>query len=148
MSAPDAATWARLHAAALAASVRAHAPYSRFHVGAAVLLNDGEVVCGANMENASYGLSLCAEAVAMATVNSAGRLADVVALLVTGGPSDDAGSGEPITPCGRCRQMVAEVAGVAGRDILVAATDRSGRHAIVHPASGWLPHAFALTVPE
>lgn len=143
----DGPTLARLHAAALAASEHAHAPYSRFHVGAAVLLSDGSVVTAANMENASYGLSLCAEAVALATVNSAGRLADVVALLVTGGHAADTGPGEPVTPCGRCRQLVAEVAGVTGRDLVVAATDRSGTRAIVHPASGWLPHAFTLEVP-
>lgn len=144
----DRAMMARLHAAALAASDHAHAPYSRFHVGAAVLLVDGSVVTAANMENASYGLSLCAEAVALATVNSAGRLADVVALLVTGGHAGTGdGPGEPVTPCGRCRQMVVEVAGVAGRDLVVAATDRSGTRAIVQPASGWLPHAFSLTEP-
>ena len=147
MSVLDPATMARLHAAARAASAHAHAPYSGFHVGAAVLLRDGTVVTGANMENASYGLSLCAEAVALATVNSAGRLADVLALLVTGGLADtggDTGGGEPVTPCGRCRQMVAEVAALAGRDLEVAATDRSGTRAIVHPASGWLPHAFTV----
>lgn len=143
----DGPTMARLHAAALAASDHAHAPYSHFHVGAAVLLTDGSVVTAANMENASYGLSLCAEAVALATVNSAGRLTDVVALLVTGGHAGAIGAGEPVTPCGRCRQLVAEVAQVSGRDVLVAATDRSGTRAIVHPASGWLPHAFSLTVP-
>ena len=70
---------------ARAAARNAHAPYSNFGVGAAVLLSDGQVVSGANFENASYGLSLCAETVAIATVNAQGRLADVVAIGVVGG---------------------------------------------------------------
>ena len=60
----------RLIAAAREAARHAHAPYSRFAVGAAVLLSDGTVVTGANVENASYGLSLCAETVAIATVSA------------------------------------------------------------------------------
>ena len=60
----------RLIAAARDAARNAHAPYSRFAVGAAVLLTDGSVVTGANVENASYGLSLCAETVAIATVSA------------------------------------------------------------------------------
>ena len=60
-------------AAAGAAATHAHAPYSRFPVGAAVLLRDGTIMPGANVENASYGLSLCAETVAGATASAAGR---------------------------------------------------------------------------
>ena len=70
----------RLIAAAREAARHAHAPYSRFAVGAAVLLTDGSVVTGANVENASYGLSLCAETVAVATASAQGRLADIVAV--------------------------------------------------------------------
>ena len=58
--------------AAKEAAVNAHAPYSRFAVGAAVLLEDGSIVTGCNFENASYGLSLCAETVALATLNAQG----------------------------------------------------------------------------
>ena len=62
--------------AARAARANAYAPYSRFPVGAAVRLSDGEVVVGANFENASFGLSLCAETVALAAANAQGRLGD------------------------------------------------------------------------
>ena len=71
---------ADLIAAARVAARHAHAPYSRFAVGAALLLTDGSIVTGTNFENASYGLSLCAETVALATANAAGRLRDVVEL--------------------------------------------------------------------
>ena len=71
---------AALIAAAREAARHAHAPYSRFAVGAALLLADGSIVTGCNFENASYGLSLCAETVALATANAQGKLADVVLL--------------------------------------------------------------------
>ena len=136
----------RLHAAALAVRDHAHAPYSRFHVGAAVLLEDGEIVVGANMENASYGLSLCAEALALGAVTARGSLAKVVAVLVTGGPGDAPldRAGEAITPCGRCRQLLAEAAGLSARDLPVIATDLTGTVRIARPVSGWLPDSFRL----
>ena len=78
----------QLIAAAREAMAHAHAPYSRFAVGAAVRLTDGSIVAGCNFENASYGLSLCAETVALASVNAQGRLADVEAIAVVGGAMD------------------------------------------------------------
>ena len=139
----------RLHDAALAVRGHAHAPYSRFHVGAAVLLASGEIVTAANMENASYGLSLCAEALALGAATGAGGLDKVRAVVVTGGAFDldPEREGGAITPCGRCRQLLAETAGVAGVDFPVIATDLTGRRRIEHPVSGWLPHAFALRDP-
>mgnify|MGYP003338569076 FL=1 len=71
-----------LVAAARAAMRHAYAPYSKFAVGAAVRLIDGSVITGSNFENASYGLSLCAETVALAAVNAQGRLADVEAIQI------------------------------------------------------------------
>ena len=107
--------------AARVAANNAHAPYSRFAVGAALLLADGAIVSGANFENASYGLSLCAETVALATANAQGRLQDVVAIGVIGGAlRGGAMTGdEPVRPCGRCRQILNEAAQVGGRDIVV-----------------------------
>ena len=108
----DATTVRRMIAAARAAAVHAHAPYSRFAVGAALLMTDGVIVTGANVENASYGLSLCAETVAIASLSAAGRLRDVVAIGVIGGMMEDgvAQGDTPVRPCGRCRQVLNEAA--------------------------------------
>lgn len=122
----------------------AHAPYSRFGVGAAVLLGDGRVVRGANFENASYGLSLCAETVALAAVNMAGALRDVVALGVVGGVigSDGIEGASPVRPCGRCRQVLNEAAQLGGRDIGIFCASADGAVVERHMLSELLPHAF------
>ena len=130
-----------LIAAARAAAGHAHAPYSRFRVGAAVLLTDGSVVTGANVENASYGLSLCAETVAIATASAAGRLRDVVAIGVVGGPMDGAGD-TAVRPCGRCRQVLNEAAQLGGRDLTVWCAGLTGEALEEHRLSDLLPHAF------
>ncbi|KQS04443.1 cytidine deaminase [Sphingomonas sp. Leaf357] len=134
----------RLIAAARDAATRAHAPYSNFGVGAALLLTDGSIVTGTNFENASYGLSLCAETVALATANSAGRLADVLAVGVIGGAiRDGAVTGDtPVGPCGRCRQVINEAAQIGGRDIVVWCGSATGDAVDRHMLSELLPHAF------
>jgi len=133
--------------AARAAMAHAHAPYSRFAVGAALRLGDGGIVTGANFENVSLGLSLCAETVAIASANAAGRLTQIVALAVVGGPmgvaGTGAGSGVPITPCGRCRQVLAEAASLAGRDIHVYCAPLSGEGGAAYSVAELLPHAFS-----
>jgi len=91
----------RLVRAAAQARRNAYAPYSRFRVGAAVLTQDGSVFTGANVENASYGLSHCAERVAIHKAVSEGhRTITTVAVVVVGD--------EPAMPCGACRQVMAE----------------------------------------
>ncbi len=94
-------TDAELIAAADAIASRAYAPYSRYPVGAAVLAADGTVFTGANVENASYGLSVCAERVAIFTAAAAGRRRLRAVAVVTG-------SSQPAAPCGACRQVMAE----------------------------------------
>ena len=130
-----------LIAAARVAASHAHAPYSRFAVGAAVLLTDGGVVTGANVENASYGLSLCAETVAIATAASQGRLRDVVAIGVVGGAMDGGGE-QPVRPCGRCRQVLNEAAQLGGRDLTVFCAGLTGDALEGHRLSDLLPNAF------
>jgi cytidine deaminase len=130
--------------AARAAARLAYAPYSRFAVGAAVLLADGTVVTGANVENASYGLSLCAETVALATTASQGRLGEVVAIAVTGGrkgPDGPEGSAV-VSPCGRCRQVINEAAQLGGRDLPVFCAAPDGSAVTRYRLSELLPDAF------
>ena len=100
--------------AARQAAQSAYAPYSKFHVGAALRFADGAVVTGCNVENASYGLALCAETVAVAKAMQEGRRGGLVQVAVTG--PEDRGGAEPITPCGRCRQVLNELAALGGTD--------------------------------
>ena len=96
--------WLRLRERAIAASGRAYAPYSRFHVGAAGLVEDGRIVEGCNVENASYGMTLCAECGLVSALHASGggRLLAVVVV---------ANGSEPVMPCGRCRQLLYEHGG-------------------------------------
>ena len=127
-------------AAAREARKNAHAPYSRFAVGAAVRLTDGSIITGANFENASYGLSLCAETVALACANAQGRLADIEALAVAGGDA-------PVTPCGRCRQVLLEAEQVARRPISIYCTSAADGPFQKFSLAELLPHAFdAVTI--
>jgi cytidine deaminase len=123
-----------LVAAARAAAGQAYAPYSNFAVGAALLFEDGEIVTGANVENASYGLSLCAETVAAGRAMAEGRRGGLVMVAVTGPGS------EPITPCGRCRQVLNELAALGGTDPLVLCVGPGDVYRI--PLSQLLPAAF------
>lgn len=123
-----------LIAAARAAAARSYSPYSNFPVGAALLFDDGTVVTGTNVENASYGLGLCAETVAVGMAMANGVRGGLVSVAVTG-PGDD-----PITPCGRCRQVLNELAQLGGTDpqVLCVGPDEVRRVKL----SELLPHAF------
>jgi cytidine deaminase len=101
--------WPALRDAATAVAARAHAPYSRLHVGAAGLAQDGAVLSACNVENASYGLTMCAEC-GLAAALVAGGHGRLLAVAVT------AGDGAPLAPCGRCRQVLLEH---GGPDLLV-----------------------------
>ena len=130
--------------AARAAAAHAHAPYSNFAVGAALLMSDGSLVTGTNFENASYGLSLCAETVALATANAQGRLREVVAVGVVGGHiGPDGMEGEDVvSPCGRCRQVLNEAAQLGDRDIVVHCGTATGSAIRSYRLSELLPAAF------
>ena len=96
--------WSELKAQAVAVAERAYAPYSRFPVGAAAMVDDGRVVVGCNVENAAYGVVLCAECgvVCQLHATGGGRLTHFVCVN---------GLGEVIMPCGRCRQLLCEHGG-------------------------------------
>ncbi|HEV8297158.1 MAG TPA: cytidine deaminase [Acidimicrobiales bacterium] len=106
---PGAIDWPALRAEATRAATRAYAPYSRLHVGAAGLVDDGRIVTGCNVENASYGLTLCAECGLVSALHATGggRLVAVVCV---------DGNGHHLAPCGRCRQLLYEQ---GGRELLV-----------------------------
>ncbi|MEZ5736596.1 MAG: cytidine deaminase [Novosphingobium sp.] len=125
--------------AALGATAFAYAPYSGFHVGAALGFADGTIVTGANVENASYGLSLCAETVAVASAMKQGRRGGLVAVAVTGG-GPGGGSSVPLTPCGRCRQVLSELAQLGGTDPVVWCA--GGEEVLEVRLSDLLPHSF------
>jgi len=95
----------RLWTAAEAAAARAYAPYSNFHVGAAVLTSEGEIVSGCNVENASYGLTNCAERTAVYRAIADGKLSRGVSIAAIAVVHREH---ESCTPCGACRQVLSE----------------------------------------
>ena len=131
----------QLIAAARTAAANAYAPYSGFSVGAALLMSDGDVIGGANFENASYGLSLCAETVATATASAAGRLDEVIAVGIVGGMTGQDGI-DPVLPCGRCRQVLNEAAQRGKRDLTIYCSGLTGGPIEQYQLSELLPHAF------
>lgn len=118
--------WTELRAAADEAATHAYAPYSRYRVGAAARVDDGRVVAGCNVENAAYGVTLCAECglVGQLHLGGGGRLTHFVCVN---------GDGAVIMPCGRCRQLLFEN---GGPDLLLQTV--SG----IRPMSEVLPDAF------
>lgn len=96
--------WSRLRASAADACARAYAPYSRFPVGVAGLVDDGRVLTACNVENASYGLALCAECGLVSALHATGGGRLVAVACVDG-------RGRPLVPCGRCRQLLHEHGG-------------------------------------
>lgn len=126
--------WPGLRAAAVAAAGRAYAPYSGLRVGAAAQASDGQVITGCNVENASYGLTLCAEcglvsalhAAGVAARHAAGAVGPLVAVAVV------AGDGEPLLPCGRCRQLLLEA---GGGDLLVDTAEGPVELRVLLPAA-------------
>lgn len=122
----DEIDWDALHAAAVAIMEKAYAPYSRFKVGVAGLLEDGRIVVGCNVENASYGLGLCAECGMVSSIHASGG-----GTLVAVSCVDQHGAS--LMPCGRCRQLLWE----HGRPSTLLATPEG-----ILPLSAILPQAF------
>ncbi|WP_203566911.1 cytidine deaminase [Aestuariimicrobium ganziense] len=105
--------WDELRRRAIEVSQRAYAPYSHYRVGAAALVDDGRIVVGCNVENAGYGVTLCAECGVISDLVAGGGGRLVAFACVNG-------LGEPIMPCGRCRQLLFEH---GGRELLVDTPD-------------------------
>jgi cytidine deaminase len=125
--------WPGLRAAATAAAGRAYAPYSGLRVGAAGLTDDGQVVTSCNVENASYGLTLCAECGLVSALHASGagalHASDTGTLRAV---AVVAGDGEPLLPCGRCRQLLLEA---GGGDLLVDTAEGPVELKVLLPAA-------------
>ena len=113
----DTVDWNLLRDKAIHAAHGAYAPYSRFPVGAAALVDDGRIITGCNVENVSYGLGLCAECAVVCALHSTGG-GRLLALACVDG------SGSPLMPCGRCRQVLLEH---GGPDLLIDHRDAARR---------------------
>jgi cytidine deaminase len=129
----DGTNWPALRTAATDAARHAYAPYSGLRVGAAGLTDDGRIIVGANVENASFGLTLCAECSLVSALHGAGpaneanaQSTSLVAVAVV------AGDGEPLLPCGRCRQLLLEAGGSA---LLVDTADGPVQLNVLLPAA-------------
>ncbi len=118
-----------LAAAAIDVMSRAYAPYSKFRVGAALLCADGTIFTGCNVENASYGLTLCAERNALVKAVSEGHLEFLKIVIVCS-------AGEPVAPCGACRQCLWEFA--PQLEVIMVGTSRRDQA----PLKKLLPGAF------
>lgn len=121
-----------------------YSPYSEFAVGAAVETDDGQVFVGTNVENASFGVTLCAEGGALQAAASAGMFGRVLRIAIAGGPQKLSPEHRPkaISPCGRCRQLIAESAMLSQNDIEVIYSDAQGTVVKQQNISQLLPDAF------
>ena len=130
--------WEQLFEAAELARRRAYAPYSKFQVGAAILCDDGSISAGCNVENASYGLTICAERNAIGAMVAGGKKAMAVAIVVD--------SREPTPPCGMCRQVLAEFGAptllVSSRTVSGASAANTAPKTALWTIAELLPHAF------
>jgi cytidine deaminase len=133
-----------LVALARAAALKAYAPYSSFHVGCAIESIHGEVVTGANLENACYRLGICAEQSALTAAQHAFGLGKVARIAVAGGGAKGAElTGEAAcTPCGGCRQAIIEAAQLSGCDVEILCANGEGSRVQRHSISTLLPHGF------
>ncbi len=135
----------KLIKAAIAATDKSYAPYSKFHVASALLMSDGEIITGNNVENASYGLSICAERAAILRANASGKR-NIVAIAITALAHDASGKpiavAEPVAPCGACRQVILEFAQLADHDIDVIMANSDASKIVVKTINELLPMAF------
>ena len=134
----------QLIAAARIAALKAYAPYSNFSVGCAILSVDGEVVTGANMENACYRLGVCAEIGALTAAQARFGLGKIARIAVAGGDGSGAelAGGNAVTPCGGCRQSILEAAQLAGRDVEILCASGDGKKLDRHSILALIPFGF------
>ncbi|MGB8409351.1 MAG: cytidine deaminase [Gallionella sp.] len=138
----------KLFKAARDAAINAYAPYSGFSVGAAVETSDGRIFVGANMENASFGLTVCAEVGALQAASTANALDKIRRIAIVGGPrikTLNPKQLKPTAPCGRCRQLISEAAIFGGYDIEVWYADLDITCIKCKTISDLLPDSFGAS---
>ncbi|HIA06553.1 MAG TPA: cytidine deaminase [Flavobacteriales bacterium] len=133
---------ARLLEAAGKAADTAYAPYSHFNVGAAALLDNGEIIVGNNQENVAYPSGLCAERVVMFSVGAHHPDVPVKAIAITA-KSEEFGIDEPLAPCGACRQVMVETEKKHGQNIRIILRGQKGKIHVVNSVSDILPFSFS-----
>ena len=127
---------------ARSATARSYAPYSKFHVGAAILLDNGEIITGANQENAAYPSGTCAERSACYYAHARYPEARFTAIAIAARGTDGNEVETPVSPCGACRQALLEYETLAGHDVRVILAGRD-RIYILPSVRSTLPFAFS-----
>lgn len=129
------------------ATALAYVPYSHFHVGAAALLENGVVLTGANQENASFPVTVCAERTLLGTISSVQPGVAIEALAVSYF-NEKGANDKPISPCGICRQTIAEYENRLKKKIRVILGGQSGKVYVIPEAGVLLPFGFTATDME
>jgi cytidine deaminase len=124
-------------------TTQSYAPYSKFHVGAAALLTNGEIITGTNQENASYPVAICAERVLLSALSSRFPGAAVTTMAISFHNHKNNKSRHPISPCGMCRQALVEHQFHFGQTIRLILSGQEGEVYLIKDASSLLPLGFS-----
>lgn len=124
------------------ALVLAHAPYSKFNVGAAAILENGEIIQGSNQENASYPIGICAERVLLSTASTLQSKVPIITMAITY-HNERGGNNIPIAPCGMCRQAIAEYESIVNKPMRLILGGATGEIYIIEKAADLLPFGFS-----
>lgn len=120
----------------------AHAPYSKFNVGAAAILENGEIIQGSNQENASYPIGICAERVLLSTASTLQSKVPIITMAITY-HNERGGNNIPIAPCGMCRQAIAEYESIVNKPMRLILGGATGDIYIIEKAADLLPFGFS-----
>lgn len=131
-----------LFAQAQAALTLAHAPYSKFNVGAASMLENGEIIKGSNQENASYPIGICAERVLLSTASTMQPKVPIITMAITY-HNERGGNNMPIAPCGMCRQAIAEYESIVNKSMRLILGGATGEIYVIEKAADLLPFGFS-----
>ncbi len=121
---------------------QAYAPYSKFHVGAVAILDNGEIVAGTNQENASFPVGICAERVLLGTVATLHPGMPIVSMAISYN-STEAASDHPISPCGMCRQSLLEFETRTSHPVRLILGGQQGKVFVIRTSKSLLPFAFS-----